>query len=158
MKIKSFFYKPFLYSRCTVADGETVTFNENEIKDSMGVAHVKGELTCIDCDVPEYIGTIHSVAINGNEILQTTKMNGQTWVANGETEWVCFQTTPNIRAIRTLVTQTISGEYTLFAGTGFLVLDGTFTADGLTANPDDYFRARTEDLIVSGNGVIICVF
>jgi hypothetical protein len=157
MKIKSFFYKPFLYSRCTADDGETITFNGNEIKDSMGIAHVKGELTCIDCDVPEYIGTKHSFALDGNEIVQTTKIKRQTWTTKGETEWVCFQTTPDIRATRNLVTQTVSGEYTLPSGTGFLVLSGSVTADGMTANQDDYFRARNADLLVSGNGVIILV-
>ena len=51
----------------------------------------------------------------------------------------------------------VTDSFDLPAETGFVVITGQVEADGLTANPDDYFRPRTAPLTVTGNGYIVLV-
>ena len=53
--------------------------------------------------------------------------------------------------------QEINGSYTLPKDTGFIVISGSVSADGLTANQDDYFRPRTAECLVEGNAALVLI-
>lgn len=75
--------------------------------------------------------------------------------ATGETIWVCVSQNDDIR--REVLEQVVDGSYTLNAGWAFLVLDGSVTADGKTANKLQFFKARDTDIDVQGTGILLLI-
>ena len=148
MKYNLFYYTPLTFARITAEDGEMGMSGPED--ESFGVVYIKGGLKIVESDIPGQEGII------SNEPGFVPRYPGViNYSTVGETEWCCFNR--NGTGERTLVYQEVNGSYTLPKDTGFIVISGSVSADGLTANQDDYFRPRTADCPVEGNAVLVLV-
>lgn len=153
MHYNLFLYSPFTYSRLTGTTGELVGNGE----DTYGVVYIKGGLKILESSepdqidfvtdeknafVPKWPGHSHLVAIEGDE--------------NGEAEWCCFSRNRSNNAL-TFTYQSVADSFALPANTAFVVISGEVTADGVTADADDYFRPRTEECLVTGNAEVVLI-
>lgn len=148
MKYNLFSYSPLTYVRITAEDGELADAGL-EIE-SFGVVYIKGGLKIVESSIPEQVGIV------SNEPGFVPRYPGiMNYSVVGDSEWCCFNR--NGTGERTLVYQEINGSYTLPKDTGFIVISGSVSADGLTANQDDYFRPRTAECLVEGNAALVLI-
>lgn len=148
-----YLYSHFTYTRLIAEDGELAIAEPSDIDNNFAIIHLSGQLNCIDCDNPAHIESASDIPFELQAIAKDC-----TYILSqcvGHTEWVCIQN--NGTGHRDLAVQQISGTYTLPAGTAFITIYGQVTADGLTAVQDDYFRPRTQDLEVTGDGYIVLI-
>jgi hypothetical protein len=148
MKYNLFSYSPLTYARITAEDGEMGMSGPED--ESFGVVYVKGGMKILESTIPEQVGIV------SNESGFVPRYPGViNYSTVGDTEWCCFNR--NGTEERTLVYQEVNGSYTLSKDTGFIVISGSVSADGLIANQDDYFRPRTAECLVEGNAVLVLI-
>lgn len=75
--------------------------------------------------------------------------------ATGDAVWFCASQNDDVR--RTVQAMEVDGFDTLPANTGFFVIEGTVECDGKTASQFQFFRPRSVDLVISGNGKLLAV-
>lgn len=150
MLVEHYEYSALHADMVTLADGETL-----EITDAASNARVYGV----------YVYSGRSDVVSGSNAGQSWLPTGAfrlndvtrpcTVQATGETVWLCVS--QNDKSRRTVLPQVVAGEYTLPAGWGFLVLDGTLQAEGKTAVKADYFAPRAAPVELSGAASILLV-
>jgi len=79
-----------------------------------------------------------------------------TQVAKGYTSWICISKLPN-KQDRNFELQKVENSYTLSSGTGFIVLEGSVSVNGIDANQFQYFRPRDTDVEVTGTATLALV-
>jgi hypothetical protein len=86
------------------------------------------------------------------------KLTSSAYTAGPDgTSWLCIECMQGVGSPDTVQTGhvVVAGDYTLSAGWGFAVAQGSVTADGKTATPGLYFGPRATNITVSGNADII---
>jgi archaellum component FlaF (FlaF/FlaG flagellin family) len=131
----------------------TTTNDHNELERLDGILYISGAFLVTDSDYTH----AETLTSSTTSITLGSPVTG-TYVtarALGRTEWVCI--TEKILGAGKYITgvQVVTDNYTLPANTGFIVVTGQASADGITAVQDDYFRPRTADLTVTGNATLI---
>ena len=153
--IRSRMYKPFIFSRVSLVDEPSITFSDQESKDCIALYFIKGEAQVIDSVDPNYNGTKYSSTDLKISVPQPIQ---QTWSVSPDIEWICIQTPPGYRwTHHPLGYQKVSGSFTLPANTGFCVISGSVTADGIVAQQDDFFRLRDQPIEITGDATLILV-
>ena len=161
MKLFVYNYSDFVYARCTTEENEITTitpFNSNGVEKNMAYLYVRGGYTCIDSDfIP--------IGLYSNS---TTEMTYRTYPlpntatyavgqANGVTEWVCFERKAPYTKEFSFSVKSFTNTYFLPAGSGFICVEGSVDANGISVVRDSYFKAKTEDTTLVGPGKIIVV-
>jgi hypothetical protein len=72
-----------------------------------------------------------------------------------DTEWVCVGENGHGRPELSMAHSV--GSLAIPAGTGVIVVSGSFSLDGITGGPDGYFRPRSGGVTLSGVGDVILV-
>lgn len=150
--IKTYLFSFGTIYRMTAEDGDLMQWKDDP---TCVFGYVlNGNLTIIDSAVPGATGYTYE---NSKGIDPTLFVGENKYQSVGNTEWVCGHTNFKNDSGFSAQLLNLAGSATLSSGSGFFVVSGSVTVDGITATQDNYFKPRAQDLTMNGNGVLIII-
>jgi len=152
MKNVSYRYSVCHADRVTLEVGETLTFPRGSAARSLGVLLLRGRLESTEVETgavllrePEPIGFMKR--FSGTSPVRVFAPDGA--------EWFCLSR--NDSGDREVDCQRVDGDFSLPAGWGLIVAQGSVVVDGIEVAQDRYLKPRLTHLNGTGSGIILLV-